>query len=226
MGAYSLKVDPSGWNWIGALADTGWAVSNTIIPLHLTRALADEAKALHEADRLSRAGIGRADDHAVMSSVRWDKTRWMTRESEVQAAYLDVMDSLRLALNEALFLGLFSYEAHYAVYEPGGFYKRHFDAFKGTRNRVLSTVFYLNDDWRAEDGGTLDIFADEASEVPITSIAPEAGTMAIFLSEEIPHEVRSTVRQRYSVAGWFRVNDRQTAPGLQVVTGLSGVPIV
>ncbi|WP_335340025.1 2OG-Fe(II) oxygenase [Sedimenticola selenatireducens] len=34
----------------------------------------------------------------------------------------------------------------------------------------------------------------------------QAGELAVFLSEEFPHEVLAADRDRYSVAGWFRVN--------------------
>jgi SM-20-related protein len=30
--------------------------------------------------------------------------------------------------------------------------------------------------------------------------------VVIFLSERIPHEVLPATRDRYSIAGWFRVN--------------------
>jgi SM-20-related protein len=30
--------------------------------------------------------------------------------------------------------------------------------------------------------------------------------LVVFLSEEFPHEVLPTATDRYSIAGWFRVN--------------------
>jgi SM-20-related protein len=214
----ALLADPESppvWNWLAALAETGWAVALDVVPPALAADLAAEAAALHAADRLILAGVGRAEDFTLARAIRRDKTRWLARESAAQAAYLGVMETVRLALNRSLFLGLFSYEAHYAVYEPGGFYARHLDAFKGARNRVVSTVFYLNEDWAGQDGGELAVFSHDEAREPVTLIAPELGTLAIFLSEDIPHEVRPALRERYSIAGWFRVNDRAMAPSLQ-----------
>jgi SM-20-related protein len=37
-------------------------------------------------------------------------------------------------------------------------------------------------------------------------VTPELGTVVLFLSEEIPHEVLPAHRNRLGVAGWFRVN--------------------
>ncbi|MAK61196.1 MAG: hypothetical protein CMK09_09485 [Ponticaulis sp.] len=204
-------------NWPAALADQGFVVIHDLIPSELTHRLRHEAIAKHASDRLEHAGVGRVDDYTVDLSVRRDKTRWFDRSTSAQCDYLDLMETVRQTVNRELFLGLFSYEAHFAVYEPGGFYRRHVDAFRGTRNRMLSSVFYLNEDWQESDDGALVIYPvgeDEAA-VPLARILPASGTLVLFLSEEIPHEVLPTTRDRYSIAGWFRVNDRMTAPGLQ-----------
>ena len=37
-------------------------------------------------------------------------------------------------------------------------------------------------------------------------VAPAVGTLAVFLSEDFEHEVLPARRDRYSIAGWFRVN--------------------
>lgn len=215
------SASPMGWNWLAQLAEDGYAVVQGLIPHALTFDLAREARALHESQMLDRAGVGRADDFQIVSSLRRDKTRWFDRSSRAQSDYLDLMETLRLTLNQELFLGLFSFEAHYAAYERGAYYRRHLDAFKGARNRVLSTVFYLNDDWQAEDGGALIIYDGmESSAQPLLTVYPEIGTLLVFLSEDIPHEVLPTQRNRYSIAGWFRVNDRMTAPGLQSPSSL------
>ncbi len=31
--------------------------------------------------------------------------------------------------------------------------------------------------------------------------------MMVFLSEELPHEVLPAIRDRYQIAGWFRLNN-------------------
>jgi len=75
-------------------------------------------------------------------------------------------------------------------------------------------VTYLNSDWQPGDGGELVLYAeDEVTE--IATIEPRAGTLVLFLSEEIPHEVRPAIRDRISIAGWFRLNasiDNQIDP--------------
>ena len=83
---------------------------------------------------------------------------------------------LRLELNKRLFLGLFDYECHFARYAPGGFYKKHRDAFVGDSNRILSTVLYLNPGWRAEWGGELLMYED-LNDAVVARILPRYGNL-------------------------------------------------
>ena len=195
------------------LTRQGWS-QQSLTDTPLLTALRGEAMALWQADELNRAGIGRAGDHELVREIRRDKTRWFDGNSAAQRGWLDFAETLRLQLNQRLALGLFSFEAHYAVYEPGGFYRKHLDSFRGAKNRILSSVLYLNPGWQAENGGLLRLY-DEPGDNIITDIMPEFGTFAVFLSEEIPHEVTPALTPRFSIAGWHRCNDLGRAPALQ-----------
>ncbi|MDH5172415.1 MAG: 2OG-Fe(II) oxygenase, partial [Gammaproteobacteria bacterium] len=37
-------------------------------------------------------------------------------------------------------------------------------------------------------------------------VTPALGTVAVFLSEDFEHEVLPARRDRFSIAGWYRVN--------------------
>jgi SM-20-related protein len=37
-------------------------------------------------------------------------------------------------------------------------------------------------------------------------VQPAYGSVVVFLSDCVPHEVAAARRDRYSIAGWFRVN--------------------
>ena len=63
-------------------------------------------------------------------------------------------------------------------------------------------VIYLNADWPSDAGGELVIY-DEHS-VPRLTLAPDGGTLVLFLSDETPHEAMKATRERWSIAGWFR----------------------
>ncbi|WP_203292257.1 2OG-Fe(II) oxygenase [Maricaulis parjimensis] len=201
------------------LSQQGWSLCR-LADSELLAALRSEAETLWQADILTPAGIGRAEDHDIVRKIRRDLTHWMDGSTPAQAGYLAFAEAVRREVNYRLMLGLFAFEAHYAVYEPGGFYKRHVDSFRGARNRMLSSVLYLNPDWDPSDGGLLRIYAPDSEDV-IAEITPEFGTLALFLSEDIPHEVTPARRDRFSIAGWHRCNDRGLVPALQV----KGLPV-
>jgi len=187
-----------------ALEQRGYAIVPCALPSVITDGLFLDLKATQAAE-FKPAGIGRQDDFQLNRFVRSDKICWLRGETGASRAFMDWTEQLRVGLNRRLFLGLFDYECHYASYPKGAFYKKHLDAFKGRSNRVLSTVFYLNPQWSADDGGELVIY-DESGERQMERVLPEYGKLVIFLSEQFPHEVLPAQRERYSIAGWFRVN--------------------
>ena len=153
---------------------------------------------------LRPAAVGRGQQRIHNSAIRNDNTVWLDGSSAAQQDYLLAMEQLRGALNQQFFMGLAEYEAHYAVYPPGGFYQRHLDSFRGSNPRRVTTVFYLNENWQADDGGELRVYRDQDDGVGL-GILPAQGTLVIFLSDRVPHEVKPGHRERLSIAGWFRV---------------------
>jgi SM-20-related protein len=136
--------------------------------------------------------------------VRRDKIAWLDGVTEPQNLLFQTFGTLMVGLNQRLYLGLKRFEAHYATYHPGDFYKRHVDSFRGRSSRMVSLVMYLNEDWGLEDGGELRLFHPENDEQAIGLVRPKAGRAVLFLSEEIPHEVLPAHRTRFSIACWFR----------------------
>jgi len=156
-------------------------------------------------EQVQKAGIGRGEDYLKNHFIRRNKICWINGESSAGQAWLSWTAGLKTFLNRRLFLGLFSFESHFAHYRPGDFYRRHYDAFRGEANRVLSVVAYFNSNWTSSDGGELVLYKNEDDREGI-KVFPLLGTLVVFLSEEFPHEVLPAKRDRYSIAGWFRVN--------------------
>lgn len=159
-------------------------------------------------DQWRQAGIGRRQDHHTNDLIRRDATCWLSGHSDVQQRYQAATEALRVELNRRLLLGLFDYECHYARYDAGAYYRKHLDAFRGRSNRVLTTVAYLNPDWTSANGGELVLYNGDDTE--LARLQPNLGAMAIFLSEEFPHEVLTAKRNRFSISGWFRRNNSTT----------------
>ncbi|HCG7674711.1 TPA: 2OG-Fe(II) oxygenase [Vibrio parahaemolyticus] len=156
-------------------------------------------------DNWKKARIGRNDDVTRIESIRSDKIQWLKPVmGQPIANYLSKMEEIRQEVNRHFFLGLFEYEAHFAKYEKGDFYQKHLDCFKGNENRRLTTVFYMNESWSEEDAGELVVY--DLNDKEIATIPPRGGRLLVFLSEQFPHEVLPTNAQRFSIAGWFRIN--------------------
>ncbi|WP_086929885.1 2OG-Fe(II) oxygenase [Agarilytica rhodophyticola] len=185
--------------------EKGFCICENALPEKLSTELLNEVLQ-SSSTQFTQAGIGRANDYGKNSEIRRDSIAWIDSDSDAGKHWLQWVDGLKIVINRHLMLGLFSFESHFAVYQPGDFYKKHFDAFRGKTNRKLSVVTYLNKNWQSELGGELILYAKDGEQV-LSRVCPAFGTLAIFLSEEFPHEVLSASRQRYSIAGWFHVRD-------------------
>jgi len=188
---------------IDALVEKGYIIVDDFLSAELTQALRDEVNDLNRTG-INRAGVGRGGELQVNDDIRSDKTHWLNGDTAAQRSFLSQCDALKEEVNRHLFMGLHDYEAHFAVYEPGSFYQKHLDAFKGRSNRVLTNVIYLNDEWQDDWGGELAVY-DETDEL-IERVLPKGGRAIFFLSERFPHEVLKTAKQRLSIAGWYRIN--------------------
>ncbi len=192
---------------VATLREHPWCVLPDALPAPLRDALSAQLQQA-TAQAFRPAGIGRQQDHTVAAGIRSDAIAWITGSTPAEQAWLAWADALQQFLNRHLFMGLDSFESHFAHYAPGAFYARHLDAFRvagvpAASVRRVSLVAYFNPHWQAEDGGELLLFDPQSDQEH--RVLPESGTVALFLSEEVPHEVLAARRDRYSIAGWFRV---------------------
>lgn len=184
------------------LAEQGWAIVANALPVDLTLELAQECRARANQGALQPAGVGRGSAHGVQEGVRGDHIQWLEPgQCAAGDRYLAMLDDLRGQLNQALYLGLEDYEGHFALYPPGTFYQKHLDRFRDDDRRAVSAVFYLNSDWLPEQGGALRLYLADGREL---DVLPEAGTLVVFLSADLPHEVLPATRERLSLTGWLR----------------------
>ena len=194
------------------LATEGYAVVEGYFDPILCHDLQLEAEALASDPTAIDAGIGRGAGHYHAGGIRRARILWLDAGTPAQVAFMAAAEVLRLALNRQLFLGLLDFEAQLALTPVGGFYARHLDGFQGRRNRVVSLIAYLNEDWQREDGGCLRIWplndADPRRNSSCTisgsiDVMPARTTLVLMLSETVSHEVLVSLRPRASIAGWF-----------------------
>ncbi|MEG1040425.1 MAG: 2OG-Fe(II) oxygenase [Pseudomonas sp.] len=184
------------------LATHGWSQQDIFLPASLTLALAAECRNRAAEGELAPAAVGRGSAQGVREGIRGDHIQWLEPgQAQCCDQYLELMDSLREALNRGLYLGLEDFECHFALYPPGAFYRKHLDRFRDDDRRTVSAVIYLNPDWLPEDGGQLRMSLKNGEE---HDVQPVGGCLVVFLSGDIPHEVLPANRERLSVTGWFR----------------------
>lgn len=184
-----------------------FAIIDNFISGDFCKALLEEQNSLLKAGKFREAAVGNGDKKLVKPEIRNDAVLWMDSEAltPLQAAYWDKIEEIRNVLNQRCFLGLRSFEGHFARYPKGSFYKRHLDQFQQVSYRVITVILYLNQNWKSVDGGELRMyFPQEDGSERIQDVLPEGGRLVIFLSGEIPHEVLPTHRERISITGWLK----------------------
>jgi len=202
----SLKVDEVFLNNISdSIAEHGWVVVDHIFPDIFMDEMISEANQYWEEGEFRKAGVGVGDALQVRPEIRSDRVFWLDEHqlTKTQQQYWDVIAQIRSELNQQFFLNAKSFEAHFAVYPPGSFYKKHLDQFKEVRHRVITCLLYLNEDWKPEHGGQLRVYDAENPEI-FTDVLPEKGRFVCFRSDTIYHEVLPANRERFSLTGWIR----------------------
>lgn len=222
----------------------GWVVVDNVLDQDQVVELNQVVQLFLKHNLFSKAGIGKAVQK--IADIRNDSICWIAPLSEKEIAVqreiasekwtalektLAQLEQLRLFLNREFFLGLKDFEAHFAIYPPGGKYEKHLDQFQKDGARKISFVLYLNQEWKDLWGGRLKIYPSTTgvSGVPanfeqkpiyniginshadtenqsqvISSVSPQPGRLVLFRSEKIPHEVEECRSERLSLTGWFR----------------------
>lgn len=180
----------------------GYAVIDDLLPDAELQLIKDRFDELQEEDEFSKAGIGKQINFTIDKVVRGDFIRWIDPSDEQAPTYkvYEYINELIINLNRTCFLGIKDYETHYAFYPEGRGYQMHRDRFKNNPHRIVSFVFYLNENWKEGDGGELVLYNEEKE--AIETLAPKANRLAVFLSETL-HEVKNCNNERRSITGWL-----------------------
>ncbi|AMN68731.1 2OG-Fe(II) oxygenase [Psychrobacter sp. P11G5] len=173
--------------------DDGWIVIDDIFEHTALLALQAESGFIDYRDAELTAGVR-------ISDIRGDRIRWITENFFAGYFYIQSINALGMLFNRSLFAGIRHSEAHYACYPVGFGYQWHSDNPAGRDERVISAVFYLNDEWATSDGGALEVVDKHGVH---HNVMPVANRLVIFDSD-LQHQVQIAHRQRYSIATWMR----------------------
>lgn len=185
---------------ISQIIDRGYGIIDGFLSeeeiTQLNKSLTDH----YQAQEFKQAGISKNQD--VVKSIRGDEIMWLERNNAntIETEFLNRLEEFMSYVNYTCFLGLRSYEIHYASYPVGTFYKRHLDKFRNDSGRKLSFICYINQQWEPENGGELVLYLPDKDEV----VLPLGGRLVVFESDKIEHEVLPANRERRSLTGWLR----------------------
>ncbi len=197
----ALQLSDFAVNWEEKISDSvldklaleGWIVIDNVFEDKALLALQSESGFIDYREANLTAGVR-------ISHIRGDKIRWINKDFFAGFYYLQSINQLASHLNRSLYTGIRHSEAHYACYPTGFGYQWHSDNPAGRDERVISAVFYLNDNWEATDGGAVEIVDSQGIH---HEVMPVANRLIIFDSN-LQHQVQIAHRQRYSIATWMR----------------------
>lgn len=144
-----------------------------------------------------------AIQNGVVSNIRSDHILWIDEQLAYAQQHIQALTALSEQLNRAFYFGIREVEAHFACYNAGEFYALHRDNPQGKNGRIVSSVYYLHEQWHADWGGELRL-QDKQGEWHI--IPPKPNRIALFQSDLL-HEVLKSKQQRLSITAWLRNQD-------------------
>lgn len=141
-----------------------------------------------------------AIQNGVVNNIRSDHILWLQPEFQISHLHIQTLQQFSQILNRAFYLGIKDVEAHFACYHAGEFYTLHRDNPQDKNGRMISSVYYLHDQWQKDWGGELRL-QDKQGQWHI--IQPKPNRMALFQSDLL-HEVLISKQQRLSITAWLR----------------------
>lgn len=141
-----------------------------------------------------------AIQNGVVNNIRSDHILWLQPEFQISHLHIQTLQQFSQILNRAFYLGIKDVEAHFACYHAGEFYTLHRDNPQDKNGRMISSVYYLHEQWQKDWGGELRL-QDKHGQWHI--IQPKPNRMALFQSDLL-HEVLISKQQRLSITAWLR----------------------
>ena len=188
---------PKSWNVDQIIEDLdqhGFTVIDHAYPPNYIHALVEECTANLKLFRDAAIQSG------VVSKIRSDHILWISDELEIAQQHIETLTAISQCLNRNFYLGIKEVEAHFACYNAGEYYALHRDNPQKKNDRVISTVYYLHEDWQDDWGGELHL---QDKNEQWHTIQPKPNRIAMFQSDLL-HEVIQAKHQRLSITAWLR----------------------
>ena len=228
---------------VNRLATHRHVIIDNLLQEEEASALLSEVKIAHEKDLISVDGIigggnnGNTSDSSVDKAIRGDKVGYFYGTEPdwpgpVLHGVLQKLNTLVVELGVAAEKGNLDdvkrelrgiktrSRAMITCYPPGGRYTRHVDNPCGN-GRIITSILYLNPDWKTEDGANLHIHPPVMPPNPTywqssfddvietVDINPIFNRLVLFYSDHrCPHEVSLSFKERFALTVWFIDSDK------------------
>eukprot|EP01001_Neometanema_parovale_P007573 NODE_3873_length_1151_cov_48.459144_g3686_i0.p1 GENE.NODE_3873_length_1151_cov_48.459144_g3686_i0~~NODE_3873_length_1151_cov_48.459144_g3686_i0.p1 ORF type:complete len:340 (+),score=49.49 NODE_3873_length_1151_cov_48.459144_g3686_i0:99-1118(+) len=205
---------PSQQQAVQGLTEQNFAIVDGFLSEAEAAASRAEVVEMHQGDHLrpgctggGRAGVG----DKIISDRRSDLIRWLADDlsdySAISRHVAHVNDFLKpicKAIPELRSEYVERGDVMVACYPGNGTrYTRHVDN-PDENGRIITTILYLNPNWKTEDGGVLEICPADG---PTTKIEPLFNRLIVFWSDRrVPHQVLPTSNTRYTVTVWYQLS--------------------
>jgi len=199
------------------LDNIGFVIKDNFLGKEKLLEIWEESNSLYNHGKLQRAGMGTgASDHWVNEKARSDHVLWLNSAFDTSfdnegidaiRKLINTIDQIRHQLNEDINLDSQKIQMHLTCYPgKGARYMRHLDAYVGASARKITCLYYINPNWKEEDGGQLRIFdpkQEAQSDEKFMDIAPLGDRLLIFQSRVLEHEVLPVHAHRFALTVWF-----------------------
>jgi len=186
-----------------SLEKNHYCVIENFVPRETCDSLLTVQRERQDKFKFENAKIGTFHQSQQKEKIRNSQISWIdfSKEKPKLRCYEDYLNELKNDINKNFYLSLKRFESQFATYPIGGFYKKHLDQFKTNTHRQVTAILYLNDVF---NGGQLIIYDKDDKQKIAQTIQPKKGTLAIFFSKTVYHEVLSCLEKRHSITTWFR----------------------
>lgn len=188
---------PESWNIhqiIEDLDEHGFSIIDHAYPQKYVQALVEECTSHLNLFRDAAVQSG------VISHIRSDHILWINDELDIAQQHIETLEKIAQLLNQNFYLGIKEVEAHFACYNAGEYYALHRDNPQKKNDRVISTVYYLHENWQDDWGGKLRL---QDKNEQWHTIQPNPNRIVLFQSDLL-HEVIQAKHQRLSITAWLR----------------------
>uniref|UniRef100_A0A5S6QUK4 hypoxia-inducible factor-proline dioxygenase n=1 Tax=Trichuris muris TaxID=70415 RepID=A0A5S6QUK4_TRIMR len=189
---------------VNRLYSRGWAVVDGFVGQRRAVAVLEEARSLYKSGVFAAGQIshqGAREPHFRSDFIYWVNGN---DKSSVNIGYLlaqfdSVIKKIGVHLTDDKIVR--KSKAMLSCYPKSAHYVKHVDNPDGD-GRLITCVYYMNPNWRREDGGILRLYPQSSDKN--VDVLPLLDRMVFFWSDRRnPHEVTATMRERFAITVWY-----------------------